>query len=486
MNLKSIVPRLSASVAVLTAASCATPVPYRAVIPVVEVPDNLPVEFYAVVVHTEVQSGEDDGAHMSRFTNDAARRRVKNATTVGFVPPTVCRDLTQQDSSTTGTATLASMSCSLLLSRLEDAASLAGYDVVSSQVFRTAEFGGSAGYLGSARAMGVDVIFEVSQWTLEDREGFSERTTTMTPYHRRFEPNSKEELKDALRRLQRSYDPTSWERIQHPMDDAWKATYERCGDMMGTTRKVADKGEASGAARLTLKAVDAASGKSLWFYSNLADADETVEKGDDIAIFAEVATIPEDKQVVDYTSATCKEFYQYMTGKYGRGGSQMNTSSANMCRFRGGTGFVGDYRRDPTPEEELAAKGQKMRTTAGTVALYTWFTGVGGVAGIVLAAISDARIRKWNRLTADAKNGPTQRVEMLSTSLAETHGAQEVLCNSAYYLPQAEKEQTRQEPQMGSGYQVTSGRSKGDGEKLRAEKLVQISADDFRKELPKK
>lgn len=438
---------------------CTAPVGYHSFSPGADPPQQL----FAIELEHEVTRGDVAGVDKSKFVSDSAREILGRAESVAFIPPDVCAELKSADAGTKSSVQVASTSCSVLMNALEQAATEAGYEVVSSQVLRSAKIGGAVGYLENARDLEIDVIFEVGEWNFEDRA---------------------QQMKD-VRGFQPLVQAPTGEflRFEFPLTDAWKEAFGRCEALLATElESVESEGSTPLAALLSLKAVDVSNGRTLWFYTKRSDVDRERAEGAERWVFA---ADPIEKQV----GKTCSDYMEHVKSSY-----PGTWAVGGACRLRGvnpvpGQGSrsdsVGDYDADPTPREALGVQALNLQARAGlanALAIFVFPLFI----GIPIGAVGNSKMKKWNRAVAEANaervlqsaaDGPP------TTAEADYPPAEQVLCRPEFLVSdEASPAPSNTEPAMVSGYRVKETRDDPTRNPVTQE-LIKATAEALQTEL---
>jgi len=432
------VPRFVSTVAVLTAVSfslgCTKPIPYEPVRPGAKA---APLVF-AVELQREVTSGDVGGVDKSKFASSTGREVLASARSVAFIPPDVCADLKSADAGTKSSVQVASTSCSVLMNSLEEAAAAAGYEVVSSQVLRSAKIGGTVGYLDNARQLNLDVIFEVSEWNFEDRA---------------------QRMKEVLGFRPLVADP-SGELLpfEFLMTADWEDAFARCETMLdGRLSSVESSGATPLAAMLSLKAVDVATGRTVWFYTKRSDLNDNRAQANERWLFA--------APPITGKTHTCQEYGEYAVEKYNQPfgvgwmracmARQAPPNPADPSSFHDyGDNSIGNYIDDPTPNERMYIDARSMQQGA-TVANLLWMFVVPLLVGIPMGATANGQMKRWNEKTAEANEKNRMRGGKSTSTAASFLPAEQVICKSDYLVePETGEPAETAAPEMVSGYRV--------------------------------
>lgn len=115
----------------------------------------------------------------------AVRSIVHRSNTVAFLPPDACREMHSTPSGSSQVSQILRLQCGPLMANLEDAASKAGFQVVSWQSLRGADRA-----IKYAREQGVDLLFEVNELSINEVDRTITTVTTPTGSLSFFESES--------------------------------------------------------------------------------------------------------------------------------------------------------------------------------------------------------------------------------------------------------------------------------------------------------
>lgn len=417
----------------LSGGGCTAPIGYHSA----SVAPDPTQQLFAIELQQEVTRSDVASVDKSKFVSESARDTLGSAASVAFIPPDVCAELKSADAGTKSSVQVASTSCSVLMSALEQAATEAGYEVVSSQVLRSANIGGAAGYLENARDLEIDVIFEVGEWNFEDRA---------------------QQMKD-VRGFQPLVQAPSGEFLpfEFRLTDAWKEAFGRCEALLATElESVVSEGSTPLAALLSLKAVDVSNGRTLWFYTKRSDVDRARAEGAERWIFAADPIEREDGN-------TCADYMEHVKDRY-----PGTWAVGGACRLRGvnpaldGRGdTVGDFDADPTPNEALAVKALDLQARAGLANALAIFI-LPLFIGIPLGAAGNGKMKKWNASVRSAnreRDSHSANVAPVAVAAADYPAAEQVLCRPEHLVSdQGAPQAVQTEPALVSGYRVKQTR----------------------------
>lgn len=196
-----------------------------------------PPLYYTVSFETRRTTESGELPPQSDVLAQDAAQLLKPGRKVAFLPPDSCTTESVSPSGAAQDSTSILMRCGALLASLEAEVAKSGYSVVSWQALKSS---GAAGSQERARAMGVNILFEVNQLSQESREPGARQVSNL--------------------RFGREEGPG--QALPVPV---MPAVAERCAQQLSGLKRT---GEREYLSTVNLKAVDVATGRALWLYQN--------------------------------------------------------------------------------------------------------------------------------------------------------------------------------------------------------------------------
>ncbi|MGV3623503.1 MAG: hypothetical protein ACO1OB_21975 [Archangium sp.] len=139
-------------------------------------PKPAPPMYFTASYDTERDTAVGSLPQLSEKLAEDAPATLKKGKRVAFQPPDQCATESVTPSGASQGKTSIVMNCGALLAKLEAEVALAGYQVVSWQALKTL---GTENTQERARKLGIDVIFEINELTLGERDGGQSQVTGM-------------------------------------------------------------------------------------------------------------------------------------------------------------------------------------------------------------------------------------------------------------------------------------------------------------------
>lgn len=235
---------------------CMTPTPHY----------NAPTKYYGMSLEVSaaaVSSGFDN--RVDQLTQDAPTLLAKG-TRVAFFPPDSCLNTSAAPHGASQVGVI-QMQCGILISNLETSLAKAGYEVVSWQALKPSTTGDGSRVIDRAKELGVKILFEVDQLSVNARAKGSAQLAGMkvfeqTTYYNRKPLKVSKEVGDACKGVASN--------ISKYMAENWLSFEEN-------------------SATFSSKGVDVDTGRALWYYQKTLSMNPDAKRTVELDLFYEAA-----------------------------------------------------------------------------------------------------------------------------------------------------------------------------------------------------